>query len=99
MRDGNNITSTVTDIQQDFNNAPNGEKKAARFNRPVSIHIHSIRNRLTDPDGGCAKYFIDALVSAGVLQDDRPEEIHGITYSQEKQQGVETTIITIEEVP
>jgi len=93
-----NTTHTTTNMEQNINNAPFSAKGVARFNRPISIHIHSIRNRLTDPDGLCAKYVVDAIVSAGILSDDSAKEIYRISYSQEKTKGAEQTIITIKEV-
>ena len=94
----NRITDTTSNMEQDSNDAPFPAQKVKRFNRPVSIHIHSIRNRLTDPDGLCAKYVVDAIVSAGILQDDSAKEIHRISYSQEQTKQHEQTIITIEEI-
>lgn len=44
--------------------------------RPV-VRIASFRRRVLDPDnliGGC-KYFIDGLRHAGLIPDDRPEDI------------------------
>ena len=59
-----------------------------------SIHIHSIRKRLADPDGISAKAVIDGIVKAGLLKDDTAKEIKEIKYSQEK--GIEEkTLITL----
>lgn len=71
------------------------EKKNKGFDRPVSIQIHNRRQRLADPDGLCAKYLIDSLVTFGLLPDDRPEDISEITHTQEKVKGPEETIVTI----
>ena len=59
-------------------------KEVPRLYPPCSIHIHSIRKRLCDPDGISGKAVIDGLVNAGVLPDDSPEYISEITYSQTK---------------
>lgn len=59
-----------------------------------SIHVHSIRKRLADPDGVSAKACIDGLVLAGILADDSAKEVSKVTYSQEKNPE-ETTVITL----
>ena len=59
-----------------------------------SLHIHSIRKRLADPDGISAKAAIDGIVKAGLLEDDSTKEIKEIIYSQEKGDE-EKTIITL----
>lgn len=96
--DNNNITVSSSDNEQGFGDAPNGSKKFEGFNRQVDIHIHSRRNRLTDPDGGFSKYVVDALVTAGILQDDRQEEVRRVSHTQEKTNELEETIVTIREV-
>lgn len=74
------------------------KKKNARFTSPVNIGVHSIRKRLTDPDGTNAKYIIDGIVKAGILIDDGPDFIREVRFTQEKAKGrEEETIITIEE--
>lgn len=59
-----------------------------------SLHIHSIRKRLADPDGISAKAVIDGIVKTGLLEDDSTKEIKEIVYSQEKG-SEEKTIITL----
>ena len=83
-------------MEQNISNASLGEKKIKRFNSPVSIHVHSIRKRLTDADGVSAKAAIDGLVLSGLLPDDSPKYVSKVSYSQEKG-SKEETIITIEE--
>ena len=70
------------------------------FLAPVSIHIHSKRKRLTDADSVSAKAAIDGLVHAGLLQDDSPEFVQEVSYSQEKTEkdDPEETILTIKEI-
>ena len=63
----------------------------------VSVHIHSIRKRLTDADGISGKAAIDAIVKCGIIKDDSPQYVKTVTYSQEKGKE-EKTIITIEEM-
>jgi hypothetical protein len=67
------------------------------FSGRVRISINSRRNRLCDADGISAKAVIDGLVIAGVLENDSPEFVESVSYSQEKAK-VEETIVTIEEV-
>ena len=61
------------------------------------ISIHSIRQKLCDPDGICGKAAIDGLVHSGLLLDDSPSEVEQVTFSQEKisKKGQEKTIITL----
>ena len=75
------------------------KKKDQGLDKKSRIHIHSRRYRLADPDGISGKAAIDGLVDAGILQDDSPEQIESVTYSQEKIRKGETeeTIIDIQE--
>lgn len=74
------------------------KKKTARFTTPVNIRVHSIRKRLTDPDGASCKAVIDSIVKAGILIDDGPQYVKEVRFTQEKAKGKEEeTIITIEE--
>ena len=91
----NNPTVPPADMEPDIGHKPLAKKKDKGFNRQVSIHIHSKRHRLTDADGACGKYAIDSLVSAGILEDDRPEIVSEVTHTQEKTKGPEITEITI----
>jgi len=56
------------------------------------IHIHSKRKRLTDADGISAKAAIDGLVHGGLLQDDSPQFVQEVSYSQNKAKEEETII-------
>lgn len=66
----------------------------------VRIHVKSFRYKLTDADGICAKWTIDGIVDAGILEDDRPEIVETVTHSQEQisKNIEEFTVITIREV-
>jgi hypothetical protein len=88
------LSVSTPDVEQNFGYASNGAKEIKRLDTPCSIHIHSKRKRLCDPDGVSAKYLIDGLVLAGILQDDRQENVEEVTFSQEKSKE-EETIITI----
>lgn len=41
----------------------------------ISVRVTSFRRRLCDPDNLCPKYFIDCLRYAGLIPDDRPQDI------------------------
>ena len=87
----------VTDLEpHSFNDIARAHafKKAGQR---VSIHVHSIRKRLCDPDGISAKAAIDALVEGGILVNDSPEFVKEVTFSQEKGTP-ERTIISIQEI-
>lgn len=49
----------------------------------VSIRITSYRRRLLDPDNLCPKYFIDCLRYAGLIKNDREQDIE-LTVRQSK---------------
>jgi len=54
------------------------------INTPHDLRVHSYRKRLIDIDNINAKAAIDGLVLTGLLQDDSPQYIKKITYTQEK---------------
>lgn len=55
------------------------EKNSACF----SVRVTSYRSRLLDPDNLCPKYFIDCLRYAGLIKDDRSQDIV-LEVSQQK---------------
>jgi len=95
----NQTTIPFAYMEQTTSNAPLGAKETPRLDSPCSLHIHSRRHRLTDPDGISAKAAIDGLVLAGVLPDDSAKCVSQVTFSQEKigSQEIEETIIEIGE--
>jgi len=74
-----------------------GSKKVERFDSPCRISIISRRHRLADADGVSCKYAVDGLVLCGILQDDAPEFVKEVSYSQEKitKGEIEETILTL----
>jgi len=50
---------------------------ARETRHPSRIHVHvvSFRTRLCDPDNLCPKYFVDCLRYAGIIPNDREEDI------------------------
>ena len=101
-RNKNNPAVSIADLEPHSCNASSRAGKIKALDTRVSVHVHSRRFRLADPDGISAKAVLDGLVIAGVLTDDSAKEISSVSHSQEKiskkdgQQ--EETIITIEEV-
>lgn len=54
---------------------------------PVPVHITvtaHFKGRLLDPDNICAKPLIDGLVEAGLLVDDSPQYVDGVTTHSRK---------------
>ena len=92
--DKNNTAIPAADLEPDFSHGPLGEKETPGLDSRCCIHIHSIRKRLTDPDGASGKAAIDGLVRGGLLKDDKTQYVKEVTYSQEKG-SPEETIITL----
>ena len=91
---------SFTDLEQAAGYASVVAQGATPFNSPVSIHFHSTRKRLVDADSVSAKAVIDGIVHAGLLQDDSPQFVAEVSYSQEKtgKDEEEETIVTIQEL-
>lgn len=68
-----------------------------RFDRPVNIVVHTTRRRQTDNRAVEEKYFIDALVTAKILQDDRKTFVNRLDVPEPEIGKDEKTIIEIEE--
>ncbi len=97
----NNNTGKATNLEQNISNETKGQNEIEAFKSPVSILIHSYRYRLADPDGISAKWAIDAIVKAGILVDDKSENIKEVRFKQtkiKKKDAEEYTVITIENV-
>jgi len=88
---------TATDLESPTSLQPVAAKENPRYGSPCRIHVHSIRKRLTDADGISGKAAIDGIVHSGILEDDSPQFVKEVSYSQEKGKP-EKTIITIEEI-
>lgn len=61
-----------------------------------SVHVHSKRKRLTDPDGISVKACLDGLRKAGIFVDDSAKYIKEVSYSQAicgKDEDEETVIV------
>jgi hypothetical protein len=81
-------------VESNTGNGSLAKKAPARFTSPCRCHIHSVRSRLADSDGISGKAAIDGIVHAGILENDSPEHIKEVSYSQEKG-FTEKTIITL----
>lgn len=73
----------------------NGIKEADSI-RPV-VSITSFTTRLQDPDNTFGKYHIDALRYAGIIKDDRAQDIELFVYQEKvktkKEEKIEIEII------
>lgn len=92
----NRNTNTFTNMEQAACDASMGAEEVQGYDSPCCVHVHSIRNRLADPDGISGKAAIDGIVHAGVLPDDTAKQIKEVSFSQEKAgKRQEKTIITL----
>ena len=91
-----NTTVPFANMESYFSDASLGEKKVERLDTRVSINVHSLRYRLTDPDGISAKAVIDGMVKAGILADDTSKQVEKVTFSQEKIKKPQEEITIIE---
>jgi len=61
------------------------------------VCIESRRRKLLDPDNLCAKYVLDCCRYAGLIPDDRPQDIEFKCFqTQVETEEEECTIVTIE---
>ena len=97
-KDNDSFTLSPSDLESAFSGRSLDEKEDSGCDPRFSIHIHSIRKRLADPDGISAKAVIDGIVKAGILEDDSAKHVKEVVYSQEKvaKGGEEKTVVTIE---
>jgi len=89
-----NTKVSIANVEPNTVHAPAPTNAPKKINSPVHIRIHSKRKRLCDSDGICGKFAIDAIVRAGILQDDSPKHVKNVSFSQEKC-GPEETVITL----
>jgi hypothetical protein len=96
-KDNHSPALSLADLEQALGLRSLAEKTNQRCDTRASIHIHSIRKRLADPDGISAKAVIDGIVKAEILEDDSPAHVKQVSFSQEKAgKDEEKTIITLE---
>lgn len=91
------VPRKAPDVEPRAGHAPLPAKEAAGLDGQVDIRIVEYRKRLTDFDGGCSKYMLDALVEAGVLADDSLAYVQSVSRRQvkvdsEEQEKTEVTL-------
>jgi hypothetical protein len=80
--------------------APVGEAQGESKNAGrVRVWIESRRARLLDPDNLAAKYFVDSLRYAGLIPNDRTEDIELKVTQKKVKKGEEETVIELERIP
>ena len=86
---------SLANMEPTVGNEPMAKKVVARLDSQgsVMLGIHSKRRRLADADGISAKALIDGLVHAGLLADDRTENLAEVRFSQQKDKTEETIVI------
>lgn len=91
------VSGAVADMERVAGHVALGAEAGTGYDGRVDIRIVERRRRLTDYGGSSHKYVVDALVSCGVLPDDRPEVVRRIGHEQERiQDGAEEqTVIEI----
>ena len=96
-KDNHSSTLSLADLEQTICLRSLAEETDSGYDSRVSIHIHSIRKRLADPDGISAKAVIDGIVKAKILEDDSTKHVKQVSFSQEKAgEDEEKTIVTLE---
>lgn len=93
------VSAPVANLEPAAGDESLATKKTQRLDRRCRVTVLSRRHRLADPGGCSSKYLIDAIVSAGLLQDDSTRYIQEpIIETQEKIPKIEQeeTIITLE---
>lgn len=76
------VPGKAADVEQTPGHAPLAKEKASRLDGPTRLVITEYRHRLTDDCGGSHKYLVDAIVSAGVLEDDSLKFVKKIEHEQ-----------------
>jgi len=96
----NSTPSKTSHLESDFSHAVTGPNEIKAFDSPVNVLVHSYRYRLCDPDGISVKWALDAIVKAGILVDDKSENIKEVRFRQTKISKFEEerTVIILEEV-
>ncbi len=79
---------------------PVAEKKRERSHAGrFHVSVEGRRVRLIDPDNATPKYFIDCCRYAGLIPDDRSQDIElSVTQTKVKTKEEECTVITIEKL-
>ena len=67
---GRRASLSLADLERAIGYVPHEAQTGPRLDRPCRIHVHSRLHRLPDCEAVSFKYVLDALVSAGLLEDD-----------------------------
>lgn len=93
----NRNTSASSNKKRAIRHEPLEEETFTRFDRPVSIIVRTTRRRETDHRAVEDKYFIDSLVTCGILRNDTKKDIWSLDVPEPSIGSDEKTIIEIEE--
>lgn len=77
-------TVSPAELEQPIERSPLAAKETPRLAGPLRVVVTSHLRRLRDADGTSSKYFIDAIVDAGLLQGDGPDIITEVVHRQVK---------------
>lgn len=90
----------TSNLEPNLSNEIERANEIKAFDSPVNVLVHSYRYRLCDPEGISIKWCLDAIVKAGILVDDKPENIQEVRFRQTKipKTEDERTVITLEEI-
>jgi hypothetical protein len=71
------------ELESNIGNEPERSNESKKVCQKPHIDIHCYRTRPADPDNCCAKWTIDALVSAEIIPDDSRKYIE-VTFRETK---------------
>lgn len=93
-------TNPNANVESNTGNAPLGAQEVPRFSSPVRVLVTHHRKRLVDTGGASEKWAMDAIVRAGILEDDSAKHIEEIKHRQVKVKKGESekTVFCIEAV-
>ena len=90
---GNRSAGADADVEPDISHAPLRADEASAFTTPVRVTFYHTRKRLADIDGLSGKAVLDGIVAAGILPDDKAQQVAEVTHRQEKGRVEETRIV------
>ena len=77
-------SGSTSNVERDTWRQSLSEEAYTGFVSQVDVRVHQARHRLCDPDGASVKAVLDAIVAAGLLRDDGPEEVREVRFTQER---------------
>lgn len=93
---------SAPDVESSPRHEPMAAQEAPRPDRPhrvagpARIVITEYRKRLRDTNNGCDKFIVDALVAAGVLEDDSPDVLPETPVIRQIKAKTEQTVVEVE---